>query len=119
MKLEEILQQLTDSFKVPETIEEAMAYVNKDPSMQALIEEMAFRQVVINVLVAANIITEKDFNESVKFFKNTITKSFAEELLSKLDDFNRQYEILKSTEETNEPEETDDWSEDPDESHMA
>lgn len=91
MKLEELFEQIADSFKVPETLEEAIEYINKDPSMQTLIEEMAFRQVVINILVAANIITEKDFNESVKHFKNLFTKSFAQELISKLEDFNKQY----------------------------
>lgn len=91
MKWEELFEQLLENFKVPETLEEAIAYINKDPSMQTLVEEMAFRQVVINILVAANIITEKDFNESVKHFKNLFTKTFAEELLSKIDEFNAQY----------------------------
>lgn len=91
MKLEDLFSSLLDTFKVPETLEEAINYINTDPSMQSLVEEMSFRQVVINVLVAANIISEKDFNESVKYFKTLFTKSFAEELLSKIDNFNFQY----------------------------
>lgn len=94
MKLEELIDQMMDAFKVPETLEEAIAYLNNDQSMQALVEEMAFRQVVVNTLVAAHIITEEDFNDSVKHFKKLFTKSLAEELLDKIDDFNKHCEKL-------------------------
>ena len=87
----DFFEQLMDSFKVPETLEEAIAYINKDPSMQTLVEEMAFRQVVVNILVAANIITEKDFNDSVAHFKKLFTQSFAQELLDKINDFNEKF----------------------------
>ena len=91
MKYKEFFEQLMDNFKVPETLEEAIAYINNDPSTQSLVEEMAFRQVIINVLVAANIITEKDFNDSVAHFKKLFTKGFAEELISKIDEFNAKF----------------------------
>ena len=58
MKLDEILDELAEAIKLPETKEEAIAYIQKDPSCLAFVEEMAFRQVIINVLVAANIISE-------------------------------------------------------------
>lgn len=102
MNYKDFFEQLMENFKVPETLEEAIAYINKDPSMQSLVEEMAFRQVVVNILVAANIITEKDFNESVAHFKKLFTKSFAQELLDKIDDFNEKFP----------PEKTDDDEED-------
>ena len=57
MKLDEILNELAEAIKLPETKEEAIAYIQKDPSCLAFIEDMAFRQVIINVLVAANIIS--------------------------------------------------------------
>jgi hypothetical protein len=104
MNYKDFFEQLMENFKVPETLEEAIAYINKDPSMQSLVEEMAFRQVVVNILVAANIITEKDFNDSVAHFKKLFTKSFAQELLDKIDDFNEKFPPEKTDDE-----EEDEW----------
>ena len=84
MKLDEILNELAEAIKLPETKEEAIAYIQKDPSCLAFVEEMAFRQVVINVLVAANIISEKDFNDSVTHFKSLFLDKFADELLERI-----------------------------------
>ena len=107
MNWKDLLDELSDAFKVPETKEEAIDWINKDPSSQTLIEEMAFRQVVINILVAANIISEKDFNDSIIHFKKLFTERFAEEMLAKIDDFNKQYNISPAD---NLPEdEDDDW----------
>jgi len=87
-----MLSELSDAFKVPETKEEAIDWVNNDPSSQTLIEEMAFRQVVVNILVAANIISEKDFNDSVAHFKKLFTDKFAEEMLSRISEFREKYD---------------------------
>lgn len=106
MNWKDLFEELMDSFKVPETLDEAIAYINNDPSMQTMIEEMAFRQVIINILVAANIITEKDFNESVAHFKKLFTKGFAEELLSKIDEFNAKFPSEKFDDKETED---DDW----------
>ena len=84
MKLDEILNELAEAIKLPETKEEAIAYIKKEPNCSAFVEEMAFRQVVINILVAANIISEKDFNESVSHFKALFLDKFADELLEKI-----------------------------------
>ena len=84
MKLDEILNELTEALKIPETKEEAIDYIKKEPSCLAFVEDMAFRQVVINILVAANIISEKDFNESVSHFKALFLDKFADELLEKI-----------------------------------
>ena len=84
MKLDEILNELTEALKIPETKEEAIAYIQKDPSCLAFVEEMAFRQVIINVLVAANIISEEDFNDSVTHFKSLFLDKFADELLERI-----------------------------------
>ena len=84
MKLDEILNELAEAIKLPETKEEAIAYIQKDPSCLAFVEDMAFRQVIINVLVAANIISEKDFNDSVAHFKSLFLDKFADELLEKM-----------------------------------
>ena len=84
MKLDEILNELTEALKIPETKEEAIAYIQKDPSCLAFVEDMAFRQVVINILVAANIVSEEDFNNSVSHFKALFLDKFADELLEKI-----------------------------------
>ena len=84
MKLDEILNELAEAIKLPETKEEAIAYIKKDHSCLAFVEDMAFRQVVINILVAANIISEKDFNELVSHFKALFLDKFADELLEKI-----------------------------------
>ena len=84
MKLDEILNELAEAIKLPETKEEAIAYIQKDPSCLAFVEEMAFRQVVINILVAANIVSEEDFNDSVAHFKALFLDKFADELLERI-----------------------------------
>lgn len=84
MKLDEILDELAEAIKLPETKEEAIAYIKKEPNCLAFVEDMAFRQVVINILVAANIISEKDFNDSVSHFKALFLDKFADELLEKI-----------------------------------
>ena len=84
MKLDEILNELAEAIKLPETKEEAIAYIQKDPSCLAFVEEMAFRQVVINILVAANIVSEEDFNDSVLHFKALFLDKFADELLERI-----------------------------------
>lgn len=84
MKLDEILNELAEAIKLPETKEEAIAYIKKEPNCLAFVEDMAFRQVVINILVAANIISEKDFNDSVSHFKALFLDKFADELLEKI-----------------------------------
>ena len=84
MKLDEILNELAEAIKLPETKEEAIAYIKKDHSCLAFVEDMAFRQVVINILVAANIVSEEDFNDSVSHFKALFLDKFADELLEKI-----------------------------------
>ena len=84
MKLDEILNELAEAIKLPETKEEAIAYIKKDHSCLAFVEDMAFRQVVINILVAANIVSEEDFNDSVSHFKDLFLDKFADELLEKI-----------------------------------
>ena len=84
MKLDEILNELAEAIKLPETKEEVIDYIKKEPSCLAFVEDMAFRQVVINILVAANIISEEDFNDSVSHFKALFLDKFADELLEKI-----------------------------------
>jgi len=92
MKWEQFFTKFADAFKIPETLDEATEYINQNPGIQTFIEEMSFRQVVINILVAANIITEKDFNKSVEHFKKVFTKQYAQELLSKIEEFKESYD---------------------------
>ena len=117
MNWKDLLDELSDAFKVPETKEEAIAWINKDANSQTLIEEMAFRQVVVNILVASNIISEKDFNDSIVHFKKLFTEKFAEEMLSKINDFNRKYDKALSENDLDEDED-DDWEWRDDDGHI-
>ena len=112
MKLDEILNELAEAIKLPETKEEAIAYIQKDHSCLAFVEEMAFRQVVINILVAANIVSEKDFNESVSHFKALFLDMFADELLEKIKAAKADLEYNDDQDYADDEDDFDDWLDD-------
>ena len=112
MKLDEILNELAEAIKLPETKEEAIAYIQKDHSCLAFVEEMAFRQVVINILVAANIISEKDFNESVSHFKALFLDKFADELLEKIKAAESDLKYDDDQDYADDEDDFDDWLDD-------
>ena len=112
MKLDEILNELAEAIKLPETKEEAIAYIQKDPSCLAFVEEMAFRQVIINVLVAANIISEKDFNDSVAHFKSLFLDKFADELLERIKAVEPDLKYNNDQDCDNDEDDFDDWLDD-------
>ena len=114
MNWKDLFNELADAFKVPETKKEAIEWINNDANSQTLIEEMAFRQVVVNVLVAANIISEKDFNASIAHFKKLFTERFAEELLDKIEEFNKQYGQLQADDDKEDDDEFE-WLDENDE----
>ena len=114
MKLDEILDELAEAIKLPETKEEAIAYIKKDPSCLTFVEEMAFRQVIINILVAANIVSEEDFNDSVSHFKALFLDKFADELLERIKaaETNLELEDDDDQDYTNDEDDFDDWLDD-------
>ena len=112
MKLDEILDELAEAIKLPETKEEAIAYIQKDPSCLAFVEDMAFRQVIINILVAANIISEKDFNESVSHFKALFLDKFADELLEKIKAAKADLKYDDDQDYADDEDDFDDWLDD-------
>lgn len=112
MKLDEILDELAEAIKLPETKEEAIAYIQKDHSCLAFVEEMAFRQVVINILVAANIVSEKDFNESVSHFKALFLDKFADELLEKIKAAKADLKYDDDQDYADDEDDFDDWLDD-------
>ena len=109
MKLDEILNELAEAIKLPETKEEAIAYIKKEPNCLAFVEDMAFRQVVINILVAANIISEEDFNESVSHFKALFLDKFADELLEKIKVAKADLKYNDDQNYDNDEDDFDDW----------
>jgi len=111
MTIDEILKILTDAIKTPETVEEAIEYIKNDPVCQTTIEDLAFKQVVVNTLVASGIVTEEDFNKSIGYFKGLITKNFAENLLAKLGKENVKVVVntVPPDEEQEIPVDDDDW----------
>ena len=109
MKLDEILNELAEAIKLPETKEEAIAYIQKEPNFLAFVEDMAFRQVVINILVAANIISEKDFNESISHFKALFLDKFADELLEKIKESKADLKYNDDQDCGDDEDDFDDW----------
>ena len=109
MKLDEILNELAEAIKLPETKEEAIAYIKKEPNCLALVEDMAFRQVVINILVAANIISEEDFNDSVSHFKALFLDKFADELLEKIKEAKTDLKYDDDQDCDDDEDDFDDW----------
>ena len=109
MKLDEILNELAEAIKLPETKEEAIAYIKKEPNCLAFVEDMVFRQVVINILVAANIISEEDFNESVSHFKALFLDKFADELLEKIKTAKADLKYNDDQDYDNDEDDFDDW----------
>ena len=89
-----------------------IAYIQKDPSCLAFVEEMAFRQVIINILVAANIVSEKDFNESVSHFKALFLDMFADELLEKIKAAKADLEYNDDQDYADDEDDFDDWLDD-------
>ena len=112
MKLDEILDELAEAIKLPETKEEAIAYIQKDPSCLAFVEEMAFRQVVINILVAANIVSEEDFNDSVSHFKALFLDKFADELLERIKAAETDLKYDDDQDYADDEDDFDDWLDD-------
>ena len=112
MKLDEILNELAEAIKLPETKEEAIAYIQKDPSCLAFVEDMAFRQVIINILVAANIVSEEDFNDSVSHFKSLFLDKFADELLEKIKTAKADLKCDDDQDYADDKDDFDDWLDD-------
>lgn len=97
--------------KTPETLEETIEYLKKDPVCQTTIEDLAFKQVVLNILIAAGIVSEDDFNRSVSHFKEVLTESFAENILKRVKELK---DIKLQIEEPEEPTEEIEIDEDKD-----
>lgn len=110
MKLDEILNELAEAIKLPETKEEAIAYIKQDPNCLSIVEEMAFKQVIVNILVAANIISEKDFNDLILQFNTLFIDKFAEELLEKLNAARTKLKLENNDQDSADDEDDfDDW----------
>jgi len=94
-----------------DTQEKAEARINKCDSLSAIIEDMAFRQTVLHVLLLAGIVTENDFNASLEHFKKENTAIFAEQLLLEIQ---RVKEIKKKKQEELEKQaqEAEEWVDD-------
>ena len=100
---------LNGFLKMPKTKEEAKAYIKKFPSMRASVEDMAFRQTVINVLILSGAVTENDLNASIKHFEDQLYEEFATELLNMVDELEKAADKAEIDEEQVEE---DDWEDD-------
>ena len=96
MEFEDLLNGF---LKTPKTREEAKEYIKNFPGVKAGVEEAAFRRTVTNTLILSGLITENDFDASVRHFEEELYDEFADELLAMVGE-------LEKAEEA-EPEETD------------
>lgn len=108
MKFEDLLNGF---LKMPKTHEEAKEYIKKFPNMKASVEDMAFRQVIINTLILSGLITENDLNASLKHFEDQLYDEFADELLKMVDELENAKDL--GLEEVDFPDDDeDDWPSD-------
>lgn len=90
MKFDDLLNGF---LQMPKTHDEAKEYIQKFPSMKASIEDMAFRQVVINTLILAGLVTENDLNASIKHFEDQLYDEFADELLKMVEEMENSKDL--------------------------
>lgn len=106
MKFEDLLNGF---LKMPKTHDEAKEYIKKFPSMKASVEEMAFRQVIINTLILSGLITENDFNASIKHFEEELYDEFADELLNMVDELEKAKEAELEKVDLPDDDDEEDW----------
>ena len=84
MTLDEMLKDLLEKMETPKTVEDALQLIKSDPVCQATLEELAFKQTVTNILIAAGLVSEADFNQSANYFKDMFARQYAENLIKRL-----------------------------------
>ena len=106
MEFEDLLNGF---LKTPKTREEAKEYIKNFPGVKAGVEEAAFRRVVMNTLILSGLITENDFNASLRHFEEETYDELADELLAVAGELEKAEEAERG--ETDLPDEGEgDWS---------
>lgn len=77
-------------FKAPMTKENAISLIKGSATAKATVEEMAFRQVVANVLILSGLVSETDFGLSLKHFEEQLYDQLAEELMATIEEYDRE-----------------------------
>ena len=98
---------LEEFLRLPKNLDEAIEYVKKNPVMNNTIEDMVFKQTIINVLIIAGLVSENDLNASIDHFKNQLYEEFGKELLRESLEFEAKEKQLQE-----ESEEETDWEDD-------
>ena len=84
MNWDEVYKAILEKLKVPQTVDDAIKFLEADDASQAIIEDMAWKQTVLNVLVASKVVSEKDFSMTVDHFIKLFTRQFAEKMIENL-----------------------------------
>lgn len=106
MEFEDLLNGF---LKTPKTKEEAKEYIKNFPGVKAGVEEAAFRRTVTNALILSGLITENDFDASVRHFEEELYDELADELLAAVGELEKAEEA--EPEETGLPDDDEeDWS---------
>lgn len=90
---------LEEFLRLPKTLDEAIEYVKKNPVMNNTIEDMAFKQTIVNVLILAGLVSENDLNASIEHFKNQLYEEFGKELLREAQEFEEKENQEKDDED--------------------
>ena len=85
MNWDDLYKAILEKLKIPQTVDEAIKVLENDEASQVIIEDMAWKQTVQNILVVSQLVSEEDFAATITHFKNLFTKQFAEKMIENLE----------------------------------
>lgn len=85
MNWDDLYKAILEKLKIPQTVDEAIKVLENDEASQVIIEDMAWKQTVQNILVVSQLVSEEDFAATITHFKKLFTKQFAEKMIENLE----------------------------------
>jgi len=98
MNWDDLYKAILEKLKIPQTVDEAIKVLENDEASQVIIEDMAWKQTVLNILIASNTVSEEDFTATITHFKKLFTKQFAEKMIENLEAHKKAVALKQSTE---------------------
>ena len=99
MNWDDLYKAILEKLKIPQTVDEAIKVLENDEASQVIIEDMAWKQTVLNILVASKIVSEEDFTATITHFKNLFTKQFAEKMIENLEAHKKAVALKQRTDD--------------------
>ena len=85
MNWDDLYKAILEKLKIPQIVDEAIKVLENDEASQVIIEDMAWKQTVQNILVVSQLVSEEDFAATITHFKKLFTKQFAEKMIENLE----------------------------------